>query len=141
MLDCYAVRVHLPNYVALSHSSQKNIHFVILNCVFSGPNFLCLSEALNKQVSRQFYTVTLFTLYVPTCSVWKVILFWQTVWFTKSHIVLVTFFFTYCFIYNFILGIKKVVLYPVKRLNLFFYYNNTVTCTPSLISLSYATAF
>jgi len=44
--------------------------------------------------------------------------FGRQVWFTESHIVWIIFFFTYSFIYSFILNIKyKSCCYPVKQLH------------------------
>ena len=43
------------------------------------------------------YTITLFNLVVPTCSVWYLICFGKWVWFTESNIVSVIFFFYFLF--------------------------------------------
>jgi len=48
--------------------------------------------------------ITLITVFVPTYSVWYVILFQDLVWFTKSHKVLVI---SFCLFTNFIFDTKK----------------------------------
>jgi len=62
--------------------------------------------------------ITLLTLFVPKCSVWKENFFQGTgvvhrITYSVSYFLL-----TYCFIHSFVLDIKG-VLYPVKQLNYF----------------------
>ena len=78
-----------------------------------------------------FYTITLFNLVVPTCSVWQVILFQETAVVNRIKYTF-SYFFLLVLFTHFILD-KKSALYQVKK--------NISLKLQSLTSLSYATAF
>jgi len=66
--------------------------------------------------------ITLFNLFVPTCSVWYVILFGKRVWFTESYIVLITSFLLLVLFTQFVDKIKKACCIKLKN-EIIFYQN------------------